>query len=68
MVFREPVSLHVVLVKATHTVHFIVDAAGDVLNVLHMGSIENKRRKQHPPPRPDIIYRRQYQRYYEYSE
>lgn len=28
----------VVLVEAPHTIHFIVDAAGDVLNVLHMGS------------------------------
>lgn len=44
---REPIGLHVVLIKATHTVHFVVDAAGDVLNVLHMGSVENMRRKQH---------------------
>lgn len=30
----------VVLIKASHTIHFIVDAAGDVLDVLHVGPDE----------------------------
>lgn len=30
----------VILIEAPHTIHFIVDAAGDVLNVLHMGPDE----------------------------
>lgn len=41
MVFWDPVSMShrgVILIEATHAVHFIVDAAGDVLNVLHVGS------------------------------
>lgn len=33
----------VILIEAPHTIHFIVDAAGDVLNVLHMGSKTQKR-------------------------
>lgn len=44
---REPIGLHVVLVKATHTVHFVMDAAGDVLNILHMGSVESTRRNHY---------------------
>lgn len=27
----------VILIQTPHTIHFIVDAAGNVLNVLHMG-------------------------------
>lgn len=36
---RKSIGLHVVLVKATHTIHFIMDTAGNVLNILHMGSV-----------------------------
>lgn len=40
MMFRDAVGMShcsVVLIEAPHTVHFIVDAAGDVLNILHVG-------------------------------
>lgn len=40
MMFWDTVGMshrRVILIKAPHTIHFIVDAAGDVLNVLHMG-------------------------------
>lgn len=33
----------VVLIQAPDSVHFIVDAAGDVLYVLHVGPARNKR-------------------------
>lgn len=32
----------VVLIQASDSVHFVVDAAGDVLNVLHVGPGRNK--------------------------
>lgn len=40
MMFWDTVGMshhRVVLIEAPHAIHFIVDAAGDVLNVLHMG-------------------------------
>lgn len=43
MMLRHTVGMshhRVILIKAPHAVHFIVDAAGDVLNVLHMGPDE----------------------------
>lgn len=41
MVFWDTVGVsRVALIEAPHPVHFIVDAAGDVLNVLHMGPDE----------------------------
>lgn len=30
----------VILIEAPHAIHFIVDAAGDILNVLHVGPDE----------------------------
>lgn len=41
MVFAEAVGLGVILVEPTDAVHLIVDAAGDVFNVLHVGSAVN---------------------------
>ncbi len=41
MVFWDTVGMSVVLIEAPHAIHFIVDAAGDVLNVLHMGPERN---------------------------
>lgn len=42
MVSRETIGVScVILIQAPHTIHFIVDAAGDVLNVLHMGPDRN---------------------------
>lgn len=38
VVIGEAVGLSVVLVESTHAVHLVVDAAGDVFNVLHVGS------------------------------
>lgn len=38
VVIAKAVGLSVVLVEPTDTVHLIVDAAGDVFNVLHVGS------------------------------
>lgn len=38
MVIGETVGLSVILVEPTDTVHLVVDAAGDVFNVLHVGS------------------------------
>ena len=37
MVVGHVVGMCVVLVEAAHAVHLVVDAAGDVLNVLHVG-------------------------------
>lgn len=40
MMFWDTVGMshhRVILVEASHAIHFIVDAAGDVLNVLHVG-------------------------------
>lgn len=40
MMFRDTIGMShhcVILIEAPHAIHFIVDAAGDVLNVLHMG-------------------------------
>lgn len=40
MMFWDTVGMshhRVILVEAPHAIHFIVDAAGDVLNVLHVG-------------------------------
>lgn len=42
VVIAEAVGLSVVLVESTDTVHLVVDAAGDVFNVLHMGSAEQQ--------------------------
>lgn len=42
--FRHAVGVshhRVVLVEAPHAIHFVVDAAGDVLNVLHVGPGRN---------------------------
>lgn len=41
MVFWDTVGMSVILIEAPHAIHFIVDAAGDVLNVLHMGPERN---------------------------
>lgn len=44
MMFWDTVGMshhRVILIKAPHTIHFIVDAAGDVLNILHMGPERN---------------------------
>lgn len=38
VVIAKAVGLSVVLVEPTDAVHLIVDAAGDVFNVLHVGS------------------------------
>lgn len=38
MVLAEAVGMGVVLVEPTDAVHLVVDAAGDVFNVLHVGS------------------------------
>lgn len=35
----------VVLIQASDSVHFVVDAAGDVLNVLHVGPGRNIKQK-----------------------
>lgn len=35
----------VVLIQASDSVHFVVDAAGDVLNVLHVGPARNVKEK-----------------------
>lgn len=36
----------VILVEAPHAIHFIVDEAGNVLNVLHVGPEGSTRRRQ----------------------
>lgn len=40
----------VILIEAPHAVHFIVDAAGDVLNVLHMGPERSTNIQTHKDP------------------
>lgn len=40
----------VILIEAPHAIHFIVDAAGDVLNVLHMGPKRNTHIHSHKKP------------------
>lgn len=42
MVVAEAVCLSVILVEPTDAVHLVVDAAGDVFNVLHVGSAEHE--------------------------
>lgn len=54
VVIAKAVGLSVVLIEPTDTVHLIVDAAGDVFNVLHVGSAEHE---------PIIELERKYNRY-----
>lgn len=53
MMFLDTVGVshhRVVLIEAPHAVHFIVDAAGDVLNVLHMGPVRITHTELHKEP------------------
>lgn len=46
----------VVLIQASDSVHFVVDAAGDVLNVLHVGPGRNIKEKHLEMTSSDNIF------------